>query len=53
MMGKILPTHFADILDKAIETEDEYSLSDGSTDKMSTDDENDEEPDCDTSNDSD
>ena len=40
--GDILPTYLADILDKAIETENEYRLSDGSTDQISTDDESDE-----------
>ena len=51
--GDILPTNLADILDKAIETENEYRLNDGSTDKISTDDESDEEPDSETDNDSD
>ena len=40
--GNILPTYLADILDKAIETKNEYRLSDGSTDQISTDDESDE-----------
>ena len=51
--GDILPTHLADILDKAMETENEYRLSDGSTDKISTDDESDKESDSETDNDSD
>ena len=51
--GDILPTGLADILDKAIETENEYRLSNGSTDEMSGDDESDEEPDFETDNDSD
>ena len=51
--GDILPTHLADILDKAIETENEYRLSDGSTNEISTDDKSDEEPDSETDNDSD
>ena len=49
----ILPTRLADILDKAIVTENEYRLSDGSTDEISSDDESDEEPDSETDNDSD
>ena len=40
--GDILPTYLDDILDKAFETENEYRLSDGSTDPISTDDESDE-----------
>ena len=53
MMGDILPTHLADILDKAIETENEYRLSDGSTNEISTEGKSDEEPDSETDNDSD
>ena len=51
--GDILPTRLADLLDKAIETENEYRLSDGSTNEISSDDESDEEPDSETGNDSD
>ena len=51
--GDILPAHLADILDKAIETENEYRLSDGSTDEISTDDKSDKELDSETDNDSD
>ena len=51
--GDILPTHPADILDKAIETDNEHRLGDRSTDEISTDDENDEEPESETDNDSD
>ena len=51
--GDILPTRLPDILNKAIETENEHKLDDGSTDEMSTDDENDEEPESETDNDSD
>ena len=51
--GDILPTHLADILDKAIEAENEYRLSDGSTGEISSNDESDEELDSETDNDSD
>ena len=51
--GEILLTRLADISDKAIEKENEYRLSDGSTDEISSDDESDEEPDSEKDNDSD
>ena len=51
--GDLLLTHLADILDKAIETENEYRLNDGSTDEISTDDKSDKELDSETDNDSD
>ena len=51
--GNILPTRLAVILDKAIETENEYRLKNGSTDEISSDDKSDEEPDYETDNDSD
>ena len=53
MRGDTLPTHLANILDKAIETENEHRLGDGRKDEISTNDESDEEPETKTDNDSD
>ena len=49
----MLPTHLAGISDKAIETKNEHRLVDGSIDKISTDNESDEEPVSKTDNDGD
>ena len=49
----IFPTHLADISDKALETKNEHGLVDGNIDKISTDDESDEEPESKTGNGSD
>ena len=54
MIGRdIFPTHLADISDKAPETKNEHRLVDGSIDKISTDDESDEEPESKIDSDSD
>ena len=49
----MFPTHLADISDKALETKNEHGLVDGNIDKISTDDESDEEPESKTGNGSD